>query len=355
MSRYWSKVVHGLTPYVPGEQPKLPNLVKLNTNESPYGPSKRVLDALRAEVGDTLRLYPDPASDKLRAAIAKRHGVATDQVFVGNGSDEVLAHVFMGLLKQEAPVLFPDITYSFYPVYCGLYGIAYEPVPLNAAFQIDVGDYIRPNGGIIFPNPNAPTGQQVPMPDIERLLKANPDSVVVIDEAYVDFGGVSCVSLIKQYPQLLVTHTLSKSRALAGLRVGYATGNADLIEALNRVKDSFNSYPLDRFAQAGAAAAMEDNEYFDAMCRKVILSKAKLVADMTGLGFEVLPSAANFIFARYPGRDGADIAAKLRERSIIVRHFRNPPRISPFMRITIGTDEQCAGLVEALRDIVAGK
>ncbi|HTD89062.1 MAG TPA: histidinol-phosphate transaminase [Burkholderiales bacterium] len=352
MSRYWSKVVHGLTPYVPGEQPKLPNLVKLNTNESPYGPSKRVLDALRAEIGDTLRLYPDPGSDKLRAAIAKRHGLTAEQVFVGNGSDEVLAHVFLALLKHDAPVLFPDITYSFYPVYCGLYGIEYQPVPLNAKFEIDVADYRRDNGGIIFPNPNAPTGQLVPLAEIERLLKANISSVVVIDEAYVDFGGVSCVPLIKQYPQLLVTHTLSKSRALAGLRVGYATGNTNLIEALNRVKDSFNSYPLDRFAQAGAAAAMEDEDYFNAMCRKVIDSKARLVADLTELGFEVLPSAANFIFARFPGRDGADIAAKLRERSIIVRHFRNPPRISPFMRITIGTNEQCSGLVDALRAIV---
>jgi len=352
MSRYWSKVVHGLTPYVPGEQPKLPNLVKLNTNESPYGPSKRVLDALRAEVGDTLRLYPDPGSDKLRTAIAKRHELTAEQVFVGNGSDEVLAHVFLALLKHDAPVLFPDITYSFYPVYCGLYGIEYQPVPLNAKFEIDVADYRRDNGGIIFPNPNAPTGQLVPLAEIERLLKANMSSVVVIDEAYVDFGGVSCVPLIKQYPQLLVTHTLSKSRALAGLRVGYATGNTNLIEALNRVKDSFNSYPLDRFAQAGAAAAMEDEDYFNAMCRKVIDSKARLVADLTELGFEVLPSAANFIFARFPGRDGADIAAKLRERSIIVRHFRNPPRISPFMRITIGTNEQCSGLVDALRAIV---
>jgi histidinol-phosphate aminotransferase len=355
MSRYWSKVVHGLTPYVPGEQPKLPNLVKLNTNESPYGPSRKVLDALRAEVGDTLRLYPDPCSDRLREAIARRHGISADEVFVGNGSDEVLAHVFLGLLKHDAPVLFPDITYSFYPVYCGLYGIAHEQVPLNAAFEIDVGDYLKPNGGVIFPNPNAPTGCFVPLSEIERLLKATTDSVVVIDEAYVDFGGVSCVPLIKQYPQLLVTHTLSKSRALAGLRVGYATGHRDLIEALNRVKDSFNSYPLDRFAQAGAAAAMEDEAYFEAMCRKVIDSKARLVEDMRALGFDVLPSAANFIFACFPGRDGADIAAKLRERSIIVRHFRNPPRISPFMRITIGTDEQCAGLVEALRDIVAAK
>ena len=352
MSKFWSQVVHGLTPYVPGEQPKLPNLIKLNTNESPYGPSKRVLDALRAEAGDTLRLYPDPTSEKLCAAIAKRHGIAPNQVFVGNGSDEVLAHVFLGLLKHSAPVLFPDITYSFYPVYCGLYGIAYELVPLNEKFEIRIDDYLRRNGGIIFPNPNAPTGQFVPLAEIERLLKANPDSVVVIDEAYVDFGGESCVPLINRYPQLLVTHTLSKSRALAGLRVGYATGSAELIEGLNRVKDSFNSYPLDRFAQAGAAAAMEDEDYFQAMCRKVIDSKTRLVADLQAIGYEVLPSAANFIFARFPGRDGAEIAAQLRERSIIVRHFKKPARISPFMRITIGTDEQCAGLVDALREIV---
>ena len=352
MSQFWSKVVHGLTPYVPGEQPKLPNLVKLNTNENPYGPSRRVLDALRAEVGDTLRLYPDPGSDKLRAAIAKRHGLTADQVFVGNGSDEVLAHVFLALLKHDAPVLFPDITYSFYPVYCGLYGIEFTPVPLCDAFEIRIDDYLRPNGGIIFPNPNAPTGRLLPLSEIERLLKANPSSVVVVDEAYVAFGGESCVPLVKKYPQLLVTHTLSKSHALAGLRVGYATGHPQLIEALNRVKDSFNSYPLDRFAQAGATAAMEDDEYFAGICKKVAGTRATLVADLQGLGFEVLPSAANFIFARFPGRDGADLAAKLRERSIIVRHFRNPARVSPYLRITVGTDEQCAGLVEALREIV---
>ena len=352
MSRYWSEVVRGLTPYVPGEQPKLPNLVKLNTNESPYGPSRRVLDALRAEIGDTLRLYPDPASDRLRAAVAKRYGVTPAHVFVGNGSDEVLAHVFLGLLKHDKPVLFPDITYSFYPVYCGLYGIAFEQVPLNAGFEIAIDDYRRPNGGIIFPNPNAPTGCLVPVAEVERLLQANTGSVVVIDEAYVDFGGESVVPLVNRYPQLLVTHTLSKSRALAGLRVGYAIGHPDLIEALNRVKDSFNSYPLDRFAQAGATAAIEDDEYFKAMCRKVIVTKQKLVQDLQGLGFEVLPSAANFVFARLPGRDGGEIAAKLRERSIIVRHFRKPLRIAEFMRITVGTDEQCAGLVEALCDIV---
>ena len=352
MNPYWSKVVQGLTPYVPGEQPKLANLIKLNTNESPYGPSRRVLEALRAEIGDSLRLYPDPASDRLRAAIAKRHGLTPDHVFVGNGSDEVLAHVFLGLLKHDKPALFPDITYSFYPVYCGLYDIAYEQVPLNTAFEIAVDDYLKPNGGIVFPNPNAPTGCLVPVAEIERLLRANSGSVVVVDEAYVDFGGESVVPLVGRYPQLLVTHTLSKSRALAGLRVGYAIGHPDLIEALNRVKDSFNSYPLDRFAQAGATAAIEDDEYFQAMCRKVIVTKQKLVQDLQGLGFEVLPSAANFVFARIPGRDGGGIAAKLRERSIIVRHFRKPSRIAEFMRITVGTDEQCAGLVEALREIL---
>ncbi len=352
MSKYWSEVVHGLTPYVPGEQPKLANLVKLNTNESPYGPSKKVLDALRAEVGDTLRLYPDPASDKLRAAIAKRHGVTPDCVFVGNGSDEVLAHAFMALLKHDAPLLFPDITYSFYPVYCGLYGIAYEQIPLSAELRINIGDYQKPNGGIIFPNPNAPTGCELAQADIERLLQTNPDSVVVIDEAYVAFGGTSCVPLVKKYPQLLVTYTLSKSHALAGLRVGYAIGQPELIEALNRVKDSFNSYPLDRFAQAGATAAIEDEDYFRDLCRKVAGTREWLVAQLTEFGFDVLPSVANFVFVRFPGRDGADIAAQLRERSIIVRHFRNPPRVSPFMRITIGTDEQCAGLADALREIV---
>ncbi len=352
MSRYWSKVVQGLTPYVPGEQPKLANLIKLNTNECPYGPSQRVLEALRAEVGDTLRLYPDPESSRLREAIARHHNLTPAHVFVGNGSDEVLAHVFLGLLKHDRPVLFPDISYSFYPVYCGLYDIEYEQVPLNARFEIAVDDYLKPNGGIVFPNPNAPTGCLVAVAEIERLLRANAHSVVVVDEAYVDFGGESAVPLVAKYPNLLVTHTLSKSRALAGLRVGFAVGHPDLIEALVRVKDSFNSYPLDRFAQAGAVAAIEDDAYFRAMCAKVISTRGKLVADLQALGFEVLPSAANFVFARLPGHDGGELAAKLRERSIIVRHFRKPQRIAEFMRITVGSDEQCAALAEALRDIL---
>ena len=353
MSRYWSAVVHGLTPYVPGEQPKLANLVKLNTNENPYGPSPKVIEAVRAEAADTLRLYPDPNSDRLRAGIAAYHGVTPEQVFVGNGSDEVLAHAFMALLKHERPILFPDISYSFYPVYCGLYEIAHRVVPLTDAFEIRVDDYLAPNGGIIFPNPNAPTGRIVALAEIERLLAGNPDSVVVIDEAYIDFGGESAVPLVARYPQLLVTRTLSKSHALAGLRVGYAIGQPHLVEALNRVKDSFNSYPLDRFAQAGALASIEDRGYFESICAKVVATRTRLVADLEALGFDVLPSAANFIFARHAQHEGAALAARLRERSIIVRHFRNPARIAPFLRITVGTDAQCDALVDALKLIVA--
>lgn len=353
MSPYWSAVVRGLTPYVPGEQPKLANLVKLNTNENPYGPSPRVLDALRAEAADTLRLYPDPNSDRLRAGIAAYHGVSADQVFVGNGSDEVLAHAFMALLKHDAPILFPDISYSFYPVYCGLYEIAYRQIPLTASFEIDVGDYLAPNGGVIFPNPNAPTGRLLALGEIERLLAGNVQSVVVIDEAYIDFGGESAVSLVARHPQLLVTRTLSKSHALAGLRVGYAVGQPHLIEALNRVKDSFNSYPLDRFAQAGALASMEDHAWFESICARVVATRIRLVAAMEQMGFEVLPSTANFIFARHPGHDGAELAAALRERSIIVRHFSKPARIAPFLRITIGTDAQCDALIAALKTLAA--
>jgi histidinol-phosphate aminotransferase len=352
LSKYWSEVVHTLTPYVPGEQPKLDNLIKLNTNENPYGPSPKVLDAIRGQVADGLKLYPDPNSDALKAAIAQYHGLTSEHVFVGNGSDEVLAHTFQALLKHRAPLLFPDITYSFYPVYCKLYGIEYRTIPLTATFEINVEDYLQPNGGIIFPNPNAPTGRLLSLAAIERLLEANTESVIVIDEAYIDFGGESAVGLVRQYPQLLVIHTLSKSRSLAGLRVGYAIGHPDLIQALVRVKDSFNSYPLDRLAMAGAIAAMEDREYFEQTRQKVMASRAWLVDQMQHMGFEVLPSGANFIFARHAQMDGAEIAAKLREQSIIVRHFGNPARIAPYLRITIGTDAECEALVRALRGII---
>ena len=351
MSKFWSPFVKDLVPYVPGEQPKLAKLVKLNTNENPYGPSPKAIAAMQAELNDSLRLYPDPNSDRLKQAVADYYGVSTAQVFVGNGSDEVLAHAFHGLFQHGRPLLFPDVTYSFYPVYCGLYGIPFEALPLDEQFQIRVEDYARPNGGIIFPNPNAPTGCALGLAAIERLLQANPDTVVLVDEAYIDFGGETAISLVNQYPNLLVSQTLSKSRSLAGLRVGLAVGHPDLIEALERIKNSFNSYPLDRMAIAGAAAAFEDRAYFQQTCQAVIDSREQLVAAMTGLGFEVLPSAANFVFTRHPQHDAAQLAAALREHGVIVRHFKQQ-RIAQFLRITIGAPEQNQALLDALRHIL---
>ena len=347
MSKFWSPFVKDLVPYVPGEQPKLSKLVKLNTNENPYGPSPKAITAMREELNDDLRLYPDPNGDRLKQSVADFYAVQTAQVFVGNGSDEVLAHAFHGLFQHGKPLLFPDISYSFYPVYCGLYGIQAEPLALDEQFQIRVEDYTRPNGGIIFPNPNAPTGCLLALEAIERLLQANPDTVVLVDEAYIDFGGVSAISLVDKYPNLLVTQTLSKSRSLAGLRVGLAVGHVDLIEALERIKNSFNSYPLDRIAIAGAAAAFEDRAYFEQTCAAVIDSREQVTAGLQALGFEVLPSAANFIFARHPQRDAAGIAAALREQGVIVRHFKQE-RIAQFLRISIGSPEQNQALLDAL-------
>ena len=347
MSKFWSPFVKDLVPYVPGEQPKLTKLVKLNTNENPYGPSPKALEAMRGELNDNLRLYPDPNGDRLKQAVASYYGVQASQVFLGNGSDEVLAHIFHGLFQHDAPLLFPDISYSFYPVYCGLYGIPYEAVALDEQFQIRVEDYQRANGGIIFPNPNAPTGCLLALEAVEQMLQANPDSVVVVDEAYIDFGGQTAISLVDRYPNLLVTQTLSKSRSLAGLRVGLAVGHPDLIEALERIKNSFNSYPLDRLAIVGAAAAFEDQAYFEQTCRQVIDSREQLVAQLTDRGFQVLPSAANFIFARHPEQDAAALAAKLREQGVIVRHFKQQ-RIAQFLRISIGTPEQNQALLDAL-------
>ena len=350
MSKFWSPFVKDLVPYVPGEQPKLAKLVKLNTNENPYGPSPKAIAAMQAEVNDNLRLYPDPNSDRLKQAVADYYGVQTSQVFVGNGSDEVLAHAFHGLFQHGQPLLFPDISYSFYPVYCGLYGIDSVQVPLDEQFQIRVEDYVRPNGGIIFPNPKAPTGCPLALDAIERLLKANPDTVVLVDEAYIDFGGETAISLVDKYPNLLVSQTLSKSRSLAGLRVGIAVGHPDLIEALERIKNSFNSYPLDRIAIAGAAAAFADKAYFQQTCQQVIDNREVVVAGLEKLGFAVLPSAANFVFARHPEKDAATLAAGLREQGVIVRHFKQQ-RIAQFLRITIGTPEQNQALLDALHSL----
>lgn len=351
MSRFWSPLVKSLVPYVPGEQPKLANLVKLNTNENPYGPSPRALAAMLAALDDNLRLYPDPDSALLKAAVARFYRIEKSMVFVGNGSDEVLAHVFHGLLKHDKPILFPDITYSFYPVYCGLYGVDFEQIPLTEKFEINLRLYEKPNGGIIFPNPNAPTGVLTSLHQIEEMLQKNSESVVVVDEAYIDFGGESAVSLTERYPNLLVVQTLSKSRSLAGLRVGIAIGHRELIEGLERIKNSFNSYPLGRMAITGAAAAFDDVEYFQQTTKAVICSREHLCAELESLGFAILPSAANFVFATHPAHDATVLAAALRERSVIVRHFKLA-RIDQYLRITIGTDMQNATLVEALKAIL---
>ncbi|MCZ6830039.1 MAG: histidinol-phosphate transaminase [Gammaproteobacteria bacterium] len=351
MSRYWSPLLKSLSPYVSGEQPRLPGLIKLNTNELPWGPSEQVLKALRGAADDDLRLYPDPDSSALRRAFAAAVGVLPGQVFVGNGSDEILAHSFQALMQPAAPILFPDITYSFYPVYCGLYGLQQQAIPLREDFSIALEDYRRRNGGIIFPNPNAPTGLLTPLQHIKTLLQNNRDTVVIVDEAYIDFGGESAASLIADYPNLLVIQTLSKSRALAGLRVGAAFGDEELIAGLERVKNSFNSYPLDRLAEAGAVAALEDHDWFVASCARLVNIRDGLLQSLQAMGFEVLPSAANFLFVRHLQHDARTLSEALRERAILVRYF-DKPRINQFLRISVGDEDECAQLLQALPEIL---
>jgi len=337
MNPFWSRIAREFSPYVPGEQPRIVNLVKLNTNESPFGPSPLALEAVRNAATDALRLYPDPEATELREVLAAHHGVKPEQVFVGNGSDEVLAHAFVALLKQPKLLLFPDVTYSFYPVWAKLFGLACETVPLDGAMRIRVEDYRQEAGSIVIANPNAPTGVALPRAKIVQLLEDHPDIPVVIDEAYVDFGGESAVPLIADHPNLLVVQTMSKSRASAGLRVGYALGDAGLIEALRRVKDSFNSYPLGRLAQAGAMASARDEAYFRESCARLVAGREAMTRELIRLGFAVLPSSANFVFARHPARGGSEFAAALREHAILVRHF-NKPRTAPYLRITVGTE-----------------
>lgn len=350
-SRFWSPVVHTLTPYVAGEQPSTHNVVKLNTNENPYGPSPRALAAIAEQLNNSLRLYPEPTALSLRTAIAQSHDVDPSEVFVGNGSDEVLAHTFQALLNHDLPLLFPDITYSFYRTYCRLYGVRFDEVPLDDDFRVRIEDYRQPCGAIILPNPNAPTGIAQPLAEIEALVGEHPDQVVVIDEAYVDFGGASAVPLVRKYPNLLVIQTFSKSRSLAGLRIGFAIGQRPLIEALERVKDSFNSYPLGRLGLAGAVAAWEDRDWFERHRDLIVATRHRLTTLLRGLGFDVLPSSANFLFVRHPRRSGADLSVGLRSRSILVRHFP-AERIQDFLRISIGTDAECDCLVAALKEIL---
>jgi histidinol-phosphate aminotransferase len=354
MSQFWSQRVHELDPYVPGEQPKDQQYIKLNTNENPYAPSPKALQVMHEEISASLRLYPDPNADALKQAVADYYAINTNQVFVGNGSDEVLAHTFAGLLKHDKPLLYPDISYSFYPVYSQLFGIEVNEIPLNEHFEININDYTVPNGGIIFPNPNAPTGIALSLREIESLLERNTESVVVVDEAYVDFGAQSAVTLINQYPNLLVIQTFSKSRSLAGLRVGFAMGSPELIEALERVKNSFNSYPLGRADIAGAVAAIEDKAYFEETCEKIIKTREHVIEELQVMGFELLPSNANFIFARPDWIAAEALYQQLKQAGILVRYF-NKPRIKEYLRITIGTDEEMQVFLEKVSKILSSQ
>lgn len=359
MSRFWSDHVSALAPYVPGEQPQVPDLLKLNTNEHPWGPSPMALQAIQQAANDRLRLYPDPQATVLRQALALHHGVTPYQVFVGNGSDEVLAHIFNALFRRSGrALLMPDITYSFYRTYCKLFDIPADLQPLTDDFCIDPQHYVQsrdvPPAGIIFANPNAPTGRGLGLEQIACIAQANPDVAVVVDEAYVDFGAESAVALIDRYENIVAVHTFSKSRSLAGLRVGYAIGHPDVIQGLVRVKDSFNSYPLDSLALAGATASVQDADYFRRACQAIVDARDTLTHDLQALGFKVLPSLANFVFAHHPHIPARTLFQQLRERHILVRHF-SAARIDAFLRITVGTPDDGRRLCRALADIVAAQ
>jgi histidinol-phosphate aminotransferase len=384
MSRFWNNRTKKIIPYIPGEQPKDRQFIKLNTNENPYPPSPKVIEAIQKAANDRLQLYPDPACTKLREAVALRYGVKPEQVFAGNGSDEILAFAYAAFFGSDAesqPILFPDITYSFYPVYASLWNIMYRTVPLREDFSINCKDYKTICGGVIFHNPNTPTGMTIPLADILQLAEylEKQDKVFILDEAYIAFatanvgdtinsatinattisgiainGTGSAVSYINEHPNLLTVHTLSKLASLAGLRVGFAIGDEKLIEGLCRIRDSFNSYTLDQLALAGAAAAVSDTDYYAEIGRRVIVTRNRVTETLHGLGCTVLPSAANFIFMKFPNIGGANFCAALRERGILVRYF-NKERIADFVRVSIGTDAEMDVFIDACRKIGSGE
>lgn len=350
MKEFWSRRIVDAVPYVPGEQPKGQTFVKLNTNECPYPPSPKALEAITRAANETLRLYPDPECLELRQAIARREGLSPNQVFCSNGSDEALAFAFQAFFDPDKEIVFPQITYSFYPVYTNYFGLTCRQVPMNPDFSAPVEELMGNNGGVVLCNPNAPTGLAVSRDVVEKLLKANPNVVVIVDEAYVDFGGESSVGLIDRYPNLLVIQTASKSRALAGLRVGWAMGNENLIQGLCCVRDSINSYTVDRLAQAGAAAAVEDESYFVDTCRKVMATRERTAQRLREMGYTVLPSKANFLFVSHPDKPGKALLDGLRERGVLVRWWSNP-NISNWLRISIGTDKEMDTLLGALQEL----
>ena len=352
MKEFWSGRIREMTPYVPGEQPRGRTFIKLNTNECPYPPSPRALEAVRAAAGDSLRLYPDPECLELRQTIARRYRLSENQVFMGNGSDEVLAFAFQAFFDPEREIVFPRVSYSFYPVYARYFGLRYRQVPMKDDLSVDLDAMMGDNGGVVIPNPNAPTGMALPLERIEALLRANPEAVVIVDEAYVDFGADSAVPLIRDYPNLLVVQTASKSRALAGLRVGWALGSSNLIDGLRCVRDCINSYTVDRVAAAGLKGAMEDEGYFQSVRGRVMATRDRTAQRLAELGFSVLPSRANFLFVSRPGVSGAALQAGLRERSILVRRW-DDPLIADWLRITVGTDGDMDALLAALAELTA--
>ncbi|MGQ7847742.1 pyridoxal phosphate-dependent aminotransferase [Granulosicoccus sp. 3-233] len=347
MTNYWTETVSRLTPYVPGVQRSGAGIVKLNTNENPYPPSPKVMEAIAAVNGDQLRRYPDPESVALRTALAEYHGLDISQVFVGNGSDEILALAFLAYFTNHKVLQFPDISYSFYPVYCDLYGIQARTVPLSDDYVLPVERFEPNAGGIVFPNPNAPTARAVDESSIAGLLVRHTEQVLLVDEAYADFGATSVVSLVKRFPNLLVSQTYSKGRSLAGMRLGVAFGHPTLIEGLQRVKNSFNSYPVDAVAQAAGIASLGDEAYYRQTIEQILRTRRQAVTDLQNRGFEVLPSAANFLFARAPGDEAGRIFRKLDDAGVLVRYW-DKPRLNQWLRISMGTDDEMQRLMSAL-------
>lgn len=351
MSREWTKNLRNIEPYVPGEQSKDKDIVKINANENPYPPSPKAIEVLKSFDTNKLRFYPSANSTKLKEAIAKYYKVDVSNVFVGNGSDDVLAVAFQSFFNSEKPIAYPDLTYSFYPVWCSLFGIKYKNYPVGDDFRINPEDYKEKNGGVVIPNPNAPTSLGEGLDFVEKILNYNQDSVVIIDEAYVDFGGTSSIPLIDKYENLLVTGTFSKSRSLAGLRIGFAIGSKALIDVMEAVKNSYNSYTVDSLSIEMGAASIEDDEYFKSTCKKVIKTRERVTLELEKLGFDVLDSQTNFIFATHNKHNMKSLFEYLKTQKVFIRYF-SLPRIENYVRITIGTNEEMDIFLEKTKEFI---
>ncbi len=351
MSREWTKNLRNIEPYVPGEQSKDKDIVKINANENPYPPSPKAAEVLKSFDTNKLRFYPNANSTKLKETIAKYYKVDVSNVFVGNGSDDVLAVAFQSFFNSEKPIVYPDLTYSFYPVWCSLFGIKYKNYPVGDDFRINPEDYKEKNGGVVIPNPNAPTSLGESLDFVEKILNYNQDSVVIIDEAYVDFGGTSSIPLIDKYENLLVTGTFSKSRSLAGLRIGFAIGSKALIDVMEAVKNSYNSYTVDSLSIEMGAASIEDDEYFKSTCKKVIKTRERVTLELEKLGFDVLDSQTNFIFATHNKHNMKSLFEYLKTQKVFIRYF-SLPRIENYVRITIGTNEEMDIFLEKTKEFI---